>query len=96
MVDRSYISRLESGSRMPARETLEAITRALRLTDVEQERLFLAAGYVPAKHSLRRLEGFLGRFVDAYQAASLEAQQAVGWTLNAVVEFLEKEGTTNP
>lgn len=47
----SEVSRLESGTRHPRRETVEALAGALDLSpldaDLERDRLLLAAGYAP-------------------------------------------------
>jgi transcriptional regulator with XRE-family HTH domain len=48
-VDHSFISRLESGTRGPSRETVLAIARALHLGDQERDELLLAARYAPGK-----------------------------------------------
>lgn len=44
----SYLNRVERGERdAPFRSTLMALTRALHLTEVDQGRLAVAAGYAP-------------------------------------------------
>lgn len=53
-MDRSYVNRLEAGERgAPADATVDALARALDLTDPEADRLFAAAGLLP--RSLRIL-----------------------------------------
>lgn len=45
--DRTYISRIESGARLPTRHALDRIATALRLTTREHNRLLVAGGYIP-------------------------------------------------
>jgi transcriptional regulator with XRE-family HTH domain len=53
-MDRSYVNRLEAGERgAPAPAATEALARALDLSDLEADRLFIAAGLLP--RSLRAL-----------------------------------------
>jgi transcriptional regulator with XRE-family HTH domain len=42
----SYISRLESGARMPTREAVDRLAAALRLEPEERDRLHHAAGFL--------------------------------------------------
>lgn len=44
-LDQSFVSRMESGERVPERETLLRIIDALGASPFDQERLFAAAGY---------------------------------------------------
>jgi transcriptional regulator with XRE-family HTH domain len=47
-VDPSYLTRIEHGDREPPRQHIvEALTRALRLSVPERNRLLVAAGYAP-------------------------------------------------
>lgn len=46
-VDGSYVSRIEDGSREPSRETVSMFCRVLDLAATDQNRLYVAAGYVP-------------------------------------------------
>lgn len=45
--DHSYVSRLESGARMPTRDAVDRLGNALELTDVELDSLLAAAGFLP-------------------------------------------------
>jgi transcriptional regulator with XRE-family HTH domain len=44
--DHSFISRLESGARMPTREAVDRLAAALRLEPEERDRLRNAAGFL--------------------------------------------------
>lgn len=44
-IDRSFVSRLESGTRLPDRETALALAGALGATDEERDALLSAAGF---------------------------------------------------
>lgn len=45
----SYISRLESGERDPAVETVYTLARALELSGPDRDRLLISAGYMPVE-----------------------------------------------
>lgn len=45
--DHSYVSRLESGERLPTREAVERLATALKLGKTEEDKLLAAAGFVP-------------------------------------------------
>ena len=45
--DHSYVSRLESGARMPTREAAGRLGRALDLGQGEEDALLAAAGFLP-------------------------------------------------
>jgi transcriptional regulator with XRE-family HTH domain len=49
--DHSYISRLEAGKREPSRETVLALAEVLALTEVQLDRLLIAAGFRPINDS---------------------------------------------
>src|SRR3954463_2103962 len=64
-VDPSYLTRIEHGDREPPRQHIvEALTRALRLSIPERNRLLVAAGYAP----LSVVQ--LGAWDDALQAVA--------------------------
>jgi transcriptional regulator with XRE-family HTH domain len=46
-VDASYISKLEDSHREPSRETVGMFCDVLNLTVAEENRMYVAAGYVP-------------------------------------------------
>lgn len=45
--DHSYVSRLESGARMPTRDAVERLAAALEVSGAEQDGLLAAAGFLP-------------------------------------------------
>ncbi len=47
--DHSFISRLESGQRMPSRETVVALARVLRLDARDTDRLLASARFLPER-----------------------------------------------
>ena len=47
--DHSYVSRLESGSRIPTREAVGKLADALELENGERDMLLAAAGYMPQR-----------------------------------------------
>lgn len=66
--DHSYVSRLESGSRMPTRDAVERLAAALALTQPEQDGLLAAAGFLPRDvASLLSDEPVIGEVLDLLQ-----------------------------
>lgn len=47
--DHSYVSRLESGSRMPTRDAVLKLSDALQLVEHERDGFLAAAGFMPAR-----------------------------------------------
>lgn len=46
-LDHSYLSRIEAGQRVPSRQVVLALADALAATDIERDRLLIAAGFMP-------------------------------------------------
>lgn len=49
--DHSYVSRLESGARMPTRDAVQQLSQALELERQQQDELLAAAGFLPREVS---------------------------------------------
>lgn len=47
--DHSYVSRLESGSRMPTREAVLKLSAAMQLDEHDRDGLLAAAGFMPGR-----------------------------------------------
>ncbi|MBX6342854.1 MAG: helix-turn-helix transcriptional regulator [Thermomicrobiaceae bacterium] len=47
--DHSYVSRLESGNRMPTREAVTKLADALELSGSQRDKLFATAGFMPQR-----------------------------------------------
>lgn len=47
--DHSYVSRLESGSRMPTRDAVLKLAAAMKLDEHDRDGLLAAAGFMPGK-----------------------------------------------
>jgi transcriptional regulator with XRE-family HTH domain len=47
--DHSYVSRLESGTRMPTRDAVVKLADAMLLSDSERDSLLAAAGFMPGR-----------------------------------------------
>lgn len=70
--DHSYVSRLESGARMPTREAVERLAAALNLAQTEEDSLLAAAGFLPRDvSSLLSDEPVLGEVLDLLQNDSV-------------------------
>jgi transcriptional regulator with XRE-family HTH domain len=48
-LDHSIVSRFESGDREPSRTSIHQLAKALRLGDLDTDRLLFAAGFAPEK-----------------------------------------------
>ncbi|MFM9107268.1 MAG: helix-turn-helix domain-containing protein, partial [Chloroflexota bacterium] len=70
--DHSYVSRLESGARMPTRDAVERLASALMLSQVEEDALLASAGFLPRDvTSLLSDEPALGEVLDFLQDDAL-------------------------
>lgn len=66
--DHSYVSRLESGARMPAREAVDRLGEALNLEQQQLDSLLAAAGFLPRDvSSLLSSEPVIGEVLDLLQ-----------------------------
>lgn len=66
--DHSYVSRLESGARMPAREAVDRLGEALNLERPQLDGLLAAAGFLPRDvTSLLSNEPVIGEVLDLLQ-----------------------------
>lgn len=66
--DHSYVSRLESGARMPTREAVDRLGEALRLEQQQLDSLLAAAGFLPRDvSSLLSNEPVIGEVLDFLQ-----------------------------
>jgi transcriptional regulator with XRE-family HTH domain len=73
--DHSYVSRLESGARMPTRDAVERLASALTLAQSEEDGLLAAAGFLPRDvSSLLSDEPVLGEVLDLLQNDSVPAE----------------------
>lgn len=89
--DHSYISRLESGSRIPTRDALGRISRALHLTRKEDQRLMHAAGYLSHYESGEQRELF--DLLEDKRISS-EIRDAAKMLLAALLSLLRSDATT--
>jgi transcriptional regulator with XRE-family HTH domain len=66
--DHSYVSRLESGARMPTREAVDRLGGALLLDQAQLDSLLAAAGFLPRDvTSLLSSEPVIGEVLDLLQ-----------------------------
>ncbi len=73
--DHSYVSRLESGARMPTRDAVERLAGALLLSQPEEDGLLAAAGFLPRDiTSLLSDEPALGEVLDLLQDDAVPAE----------------------
>jgi transcriptional regulator with XRE-family HTH domain len=50
--DHSYVSRLESGARMPTREAIDRLAEALGVTEIGHDQLLTSAGFLPSDSAI--------------------------------------------
>jgi transcriptional regulator with XRE-family HTH domain len=73
--DHSYVSRLESGSRMPTRDAVVKLADAMTLTDSERDALLAAAGFMPGRiESLFASEPVLSEVLGLLQDRAVPAE----------------------
>ena len=87
--DHSYVSRLESGARMPTREAVERLARALGLAQAEEDALLAGAGFLPRDvASLLSDEPVIGEVLDLLQndAVPLEYRDNMRQVLRLLAE----------
>lgn len=87
--DHSYVSRLESGARMPTRDAVERLAQALALSHVEEDGLLAAAGFLPRDvASLLSDEPVIGEVLDLLQddAVPMEYRENMRQVLRLLAE----------
>jgi transcriptional regulator with XRE-family HTH domain len=87
--DHSYVSRLESGARMPTRDAVERLATALTLSQTEEDGLLAAAGFLPRDvSSLLSDEPVLGEVLDLLQndAVPMEYRENIRQVLRLLTE----------
>ncbi len=73
--DHSYVSRLESGERMPTREAVHRLADALSLEEPQRDLLLAAAGFLPRDvSSLISSEPVIGEILDLLQDSALPSE----------------------
>lgn len=73
--DHSYVSRLESGARMPTREAVDRLGEALKLEEPQLDSLLAAAGFLPRDvSSLLSSEPIVGEILDVLQDEALPSE----------------------
>ncbi len=87
--DHSYVSRLESGARMPTRDAVERLARALELSSSEEDALLAAAGFLPRDiASLLSDEPAIGQVLDLLKddAVPIEYRENMRQVLRLLAE----------
>jgi len=73
--DHSYVSRLESGARMPTRDAVERLAAALQVSQAEEDALLAAAGFLPRDvSSLLSEEPVVGEVLGLLQDDAVPAE----------------------
>lgn len=73
--DHSYVSRLESGARMPTREAVDRLGMALSLEQPQLDSLLAAAGFLPRDvSSLLSSEPVIGEVLDLLQDEAVPSE----------------------
>lgn len=88
--DHSYVSRLESGARMPTREAVDRLGEALNLEEPQLDSLLAAAGFLPRDiASLLSSEPVLGEILDVLQDEAVPSEYRDN--LRQVLSLLAKQ-----
>ena len=73
--DHSYVSRLESGARMPTREAVDRLGEAMELPQQQLDSLLAAAGFLPRDvSSLLSSEPVIGEVLDLLRDETVPAE----------------------
>ena len=73
--DHSYVSRLESGARMPTREAVDRLGTAMSLEPAELDSLLASAGFLPKDvSSLLSSEPALGQVLEVLQDETVPSE----------------------
>lgn len=73
--DHSYVSRLESGARMPTREAVDRLGEAMSLEQAQQDTLLASAGFLPRDvSSLLSNEPALGEVLEMLQDEAVPSE----------------------
>ncbi|MEA2512039.1 MAG: hypothetical protein QOF33_4040 [Thermomicrobiales bacterium] len=73
--DHSYVSRLESGARMPTRDAVDRLGMALGLTQIELDAMLASAGFLPRDvTSLLSNEPVIGEVLDLLQDEAVPSE----------------------
>lgn len=73
--DHSYVSRLESGTRMPTRDAVLKLAQAMRLDEHQRDALLAAAGFMPGRiESLLAGEPVLSEALGLLQNRAIPAE----------------------
>jgi transcriptional regulator with XRE-family HTH domain len=73
--DHSYVSRLESGARMPTREAVDRLGTAMNLNPGELDALLASAGFLPKDvSSLLSAEPALGEVLEVLQDETVPSE----------------------
>ena len=88
--DHSYVSRLESGARMPTRDAVDRLGRALGLSQAELDALLAAAGFLPRDvTSLLSNEPVIGEVLDLLQDEAVPSEYRE--TMRQVLRLLAQQ-----
>lgn len=73
--DHSYVSRLESGSRMPTRDAVTKLAEAMQMEDADRDTLLASAGFMPGRiENLFASEPVLSEVLGLLQNRSIPAE----------------------
>jgi transcriptional regulator with XRE-family HTH domain len=94
-LDHSYLSRLESGRRMPTREVVLRLAEALALGSEETDRLLVAAGFAPVS-SRAALDPDLEQAARLLQDAGVPAEVRIDLrdALRVAIRMAERAATS--
>ncbi len=97
--DHSYVSRLESGSRMPTRDAVLKLAGAMALGDGERDALLAAAGFMPGRiESLFASEPVLSEVLGLLQDGAVpdEVRDDVRRMISLLVRQAQRASYSSP
>jgi transcriptional regulator with XRE-family HTH domain len=88
--DHSYVSRLESGARMPTRDAVERLAEALNLEQTQLDAMLAGAGFLPRDvTSLLSNEPVIGEVLDLLQDEAVPSEYRDN--MRQVLQLLAKQ-----
>jgi transcriptional regulator with XRE-family HTH domain len=88
--DHSYVSRLESGARMPTRDAVERLAEALNLEQSQLDTMLAGAGFLPRDvTSLLSNEPVIGEVLDLLQDEAVPSEYREN--MRQVLQLLAKQ-----
>lgn len=85
----SYISRLESGNRVPTVEAVNRLANAMEIDAYDTDRLRISAGYMPESNDILFVNPIIKRINDRYSQLDSPCRDKVDLLLSIITGLIE-------